>query len=218
MRVRLNRAHFPVTTLGPGRRIGLWLQGCSIGCPGCVARDTWEADESRLIEVQDVLDWCRRTAPGGCDGVTISGGEPFEQPQALGALLAGLRAWREEPSVRAFDILCYSGFDLARLRRRHAALLAQLDLLIPEPYVDGMPRGGRWRGSANQPLLALSTLGRERCAEFTAAEPEGKGALQISVQEDHVMCIGIPERRDMHRLQSAVRQRGVALRRVSWRA
>ena len=218
MKVRLNRAHFPVTALGPGRRIGLWLQGCGIGCPGCIARDTWEADEARAIEVREVLDWCRSVAPGGCDGVTISGGEPFEQPRALGALLDGLHAWRGEPAVRTFDILCYSGFDAARLRREHAAILARLDGLIPEPYRDRLPRGGHWRGSANQPLLVLSARGRRRYARFADETPEGKGALQVSVQEDDVLYIGIPDRRDMHRLEAAAGRRGVSLRGVSWRA
>ena len=36
----LSRMHFPVTTLGPGNRIGIWVQGCTIRCPGCVSADT----------------------------------------------------------------------------------------------------------------------------------------------------------------------------------
>ena len=39
--IGLNRVHFPVTALGPGRRVGIWLQGCSIRCPGCMSLDTW---------------------------------------------------------------------------------------------------------------------------------------------------------------------------------
>ncbi|HSV19446.1 MAG TPA: 4Fe-4S cluster-binding domain-containing protein, partial [Casimicrobiaceae bacterium] len=45
--IELNKAHWPVTVLGPGKRIGLWLQGCSIHCPGCVSQDTWSADPSK---------------------------------------------------------------------------------------------------------------------------------------------------------------------------
>ena len=41
MMLYLSRIHFPVTTLGPGRRIGIWFQGCSIRCKGCVSADTW---------------------------------------------------------------------------------------------------------------------------------------------------------------------------------
>src|SRR3546814_9784731 len=48
MRIAVSRLHFPVTALGPGRRIGLWLQGCSIRCPGCISVDTWAHDAGHV--------------------------------------------------------------------------------------------------------------------------------------------------------------------------
>src|SRR4051812_41543155 len=99
MHIRLNKAHFPVSSLGPGRRIGIWFQGCSIGCPGCISQDTWEADESSLVDLTVVLDWCRHQIQGCPEGVTISGGEPFEQAAALVTLLDGLSVWRQEAKL-----------------------------------------------------------------------------------------------------------------------
>ena len=47
---------FPlVTTLGPGRRIGLWLQGCSFRCPGCMTPELFERDESFCRQVPAVF-------------------------------------------------------------------------------------------------------------------------------------------------------------------
>ena len=106
--LELNKAHWPVTVLGPGRRIGLWVQGCSIHCPGCVSQDTWPSDPAKAIAVRDLVAWCRRTAGDAVEGVTISGGEPFDQPVALAALLRALDAWRRHARLD-FDILCYSG-------------------------------------------------------------------------------------------------------------
>jgi anaerobic ribonucleoside-triphosphate reductase activating protein len=217
MKIRLNKAHFPVTTLGLGQRIGLWVQGCHIQCPGCLSRDTWEPDPAREVELELVLAWCRYVAPEGCDGVTISGGEPFEQPVALAALLDGLTTWRHE-IARSFDILCYSGFPLRHLERQYPNILIRLDAIIPEPYVDSLPRGKVWRGSANQPLVPLSPLGRKRYAALLAAEPDGKGKLQVSVDAEGVWYIGIPDRGDMDRLEAAAYRRGVVLGGVSWRA
>ena len=37
----ISRLAHPVTNLGHGVRAGIWTQGCTIGCPGCMARDTW---------------------------------------------------------------------------------------------------------------------------------------------------------------------------------
>ena len=221
MKIRLNKAHFPVTTLGHGRRLGIWVQGCSIGCRGCVSRDTWDHRGGWDVDVAEVLDWCDARRDSDIDGITISGGEPFEQPQALAELLGALDAWR--PGLgRPFDILCYSGLSLRRIERRHAGILDQLDVLIPEPYVGkGRDAGPAaltpWRGSGNQPLVPLTRLGRKR---YGGDAPEAGGAqrIQLSVDRGAVWLIGIPGPGDMERMEKRARARGVELRGVSWRA
>lgn len=217
MNILLNKAHFPVTVLGPGRRIGLWLQGCSIRCKGCVSRDTWPADPARAMPVATLLDWCRKVAADGFDGVTISGGEPFDQPKPLAALLDGLAAWRASAGLD-FDILCYSGHPLKTLKKKHAKLLAKLDALIPEPYADGRPLGGLWRGSDNQTLLPLSPRGQARYAVCVAApQAEDAKRMQVSLQDGRLWFIGIPHRGDMAALEELCRARGLELGQVSWR-
>ena len=220
MKIRLNKAHFPVTTLGCGRRLGVWVQGCTIGCKGCVSQDTWAAGGGWEVDVQDVVAWCDERTEGGIDGITISGGEPFEQPEALKALLQALDEWRaelEEP----FDILCYSGMPLRKLERRHADILAGLDALIPEPYVErsgaGSPAADRWRGSSNQPLVPLTALGRMRYGEEPQTGKETQ-RMQVSVANGSVWFIGIPQPGDMERMAERARARGVELKGVSWRA
>lgn len=215
--LQVNKAHYPVTVLGPGKRLGLWLQGCTLRCRGCVSQDTWERDPARAMKVADLLVWCRKTAGTALDGVTISGGEPFDQPQGLRALFKGLRAWRRESGLN-FDILCYSGYPLATLQQRHADLLALLDAVIPEPYADGLPLGKLWRGSANQALLPLSELGRQRYAAYldAAAGSQGK-RMQLAVEGQRIWLIGIPERDEMAQLEALCRSRGLSLETVSWR-
>jgi len=109
MKLFLSRLHFPVTTLGYGRRVGVWFQGCSVRCPGCISHDTWAfgQGETTLDSV------CASIAPWlpQADGVTISGGEPFDQPAALKGLLRWLR-----PRV-AGDILVFSGHPWEHLAR-----------------------------------------------------------------------------------------------------
>ena len=215
--IELNKAHFPVTVLGPGRRIGIWFQGCSIGCTGCISQDTWSPDASKSMDVPTLLAWCREVAGGALDGVTISGGEPFEQPVALAALLDGLHAWRAETSAD-FDILCYSGLPLRRLRAEHRPILERLDAVIPEPYVDSLPLGKVWRGSTNQSLVPLSARGETRYASFVDA-PAGANAkrIQVAVEPDRIWYIGIPDRDDMARVVATCRERGLVFVKNSWR-
>ena len=215
--VQLNKAHFPVTVLGPGRRIGLWLQGCSIHCPGCLSRDTWAPDPARAVSVAALLQWCREASGGRPDGVTISGGEPFDQPEALGALLDALVRWRTRARLD-FDILCYSGRAHAWLARRHPRLLARLDALVAEPYVESLPATRLWRGSANQPLLPLSARGRARYAPWLEAPAEAGGRrLQLAVDGERAWFVGIPGRGDLDAAAGLCAARGLALDSVSWR-
>ena len=97
--IALSRIHFPVTTLGPGRRIGIWFQGCSIHCPGCISMDTW-APSRGITTIDEVVSAIAQWIPTA-DGITISGGEPFDQPIALLELLRGLRSLTEADVLAA---------------------------------------------------------------------------------------------------------------------
>ena len=222
MNILINKLHFPVTVLGPGRRIGIWVQGCSIGCKGCISQDTWPRDESKALAVADLLAWCEQISGHALDGVTISGGEPFDQPAALNELLRGLARWRERRKLD-FDILCYSGYPLATLRERHSALLGRLDAVIAEPYIDALPSAHPWCGSANQKLTLLSARGRRRLAAQAgqpsagSIAPHGK-RIQALVDGQRVWYVGIPARGDMARLEELCRARGVDFAQVSWRS
>ncbi len=215
--LELNKAHWPVTVLGPGRRIGLWVQGCSIHCPGCVSQDTWPADPSTGIEIDALVAWCRRVSGGAPDGVTISGGEPFDQPAGLSLLLEALDRWRTQAALD-FDLLAYSGYPLRTLERRHADILARLDAVIPEPYVDGLPLSNVWRGSSNQTLVPLSARGQARFGAFVQAPADAASKrMQVAVEGGRVWMIGIPARDDMARVEALCAVRGLALSKVSWR-
>lgn len=230
----LAKAHYPVTTLGPGTRAGIWTQGCTLHCHGCLSRDTWDADPSKAVPVQAILGWLA-SLPGPVDGVTISGGEPLQQPAALAALLRGIRAWREarQREPIGLDILLYSGYVYSRLSRTGETreILDMCDAVITGPYVDRLNPGGRhpeggsllWKGSANQRLVPLSPLGRERygaAADIGQTREEGP-RVQVSVDEGpegrRVYYIGIPRRGDMEHLTSRLERAGVCSGDVSWR-
>jgi anaerobic ribonucleoside-triphosphate reductase activating protein len=214
--LEINKVHWPVTVLGPGRRIGIWVQGCTIHCRGCVSQDTWNRDRAKSMSVTELLGWCRHMVQRP-DGVTISGGEPFEQPAGLQALLEGLALWRRAEELD-FDVLCYSGYPLSVLQRKHTGLLALLDAVIPEPYVDGRPMTQLWRGSSNQSLVPLSTRGRTRYEPYVdaAASTAGK-RMQAALEGGRVWMIGLPSRGDMERVETMCAERGLTLEKVSWR-
>jgi anaerobic ribonucleoside-triphosphate reductase activating protein len=209
----VNRLHHPVTALGPGRRAGIWLQGCTIGCPGCASGDTWTADPAQAMPVSEILGWISAIDDGTLDGVTITGGEPFEQPEALAALLAGLDGHRTRCNPD-LDFLCFSGHPLARLRRRHPDMLDRLDAIVAGPYVRTRPTRRIWCGSENQRITALSAQGRRRYAPFVDLEVD-RAPLQVTVDEG-VWVIGVPQPGDLLRLQERLAARGITLTGPSW--
>lgn len=216
MKILVNKLHYPVEVLGPGRRIGIWMQGCTIRCFGCISRDTWKADPQFGVEVGEVLDWVASLPRGAVDGVTISGGEPFDQPDALTRLLDGLHLWRDAREQEV-DILAYSGRSYADLESRFSRALGLLDALVPEPFVQGAPTALPLRGSANQEVVTLTELGRQRYSDEALAQlVTQRQKIQVEVDDEAIWMIGIPQQGAMRRIQAQAAQSGVALKAPSW--
>jgi anaerobic ribonucleoside-triphosphate reductase activating protein len=211
----LNRIHYPVTALGPGVRVGIWVQGCSIGCRGCVSQDTWAAENAPSTPTAGIVELIRTLVAQGVDGITITGGEPFDQPEGLLQLLDATHELREH-APRPVDVLCYSGRPLHILQRRFPEILACVDAVISEPYLAGRPTRLIWRGSSNQRLTPLTPLGEERYGPYLQHAPERR-TVQVAVDEQ-VWLIGIPDVRDLDRLAVDLQIAGVTLGEVSWRS
>jgi anaerobic ribonucleoside-triphosphate reductase activating protein len=214
--IRISRIHYPVTVLGPGKRIGIWLQGCSNGCPGCQSKDTWSADSGTIIPISELVAACRRFVSDGVDGITISGGEPFEQAEALELLLTELHTWTDGLDSPV-DYLCYSGKPYNELHQQYPEILCLLDVIIPEPFKYELP-GKPLRGSGNQPIITLTELGAERFAEYAGeSNCQHKKCIQFVVETDgSVSFIGIPERGEMQKLVELCKTQGLHLNNVSW--
>lgn len=194
--VILSRIHFPVTTLGPGRRIGIWFQGCSIRCQGCISVDTW-TQRGPAVRVDEVLELVARLAPEA-DGLTISGGEPFDQPAALIALLRGVRALLRSEA----DVLVFSGHPYEALKPVLAVAAGLIDGLVSDPFDLHMPQTLALRGSDNQRLHALTELGRARLLAYNRQRTPADAAVDVMLDADGtVWMAGIPERGDIERLR-----------------
>ncbi|GGM76360.1 4Fe-4S cluster-binding domain-containing protein [Dactylosporangium sucinum] len=212
---RLARVFFPVTALGPGRRLGVWFQGCPIACPGCMSRDTWAADGGAEVpESWFAAAWAAALA-GGATGLTVSGGEPTEQPSALLHLLRVVRS-APHPADGPADVLVYTGRELDEFAALVPGGPDLVDALITGPYRTAEPTTLVWRGSANQRLHLLSDLGRERYAGFVAHQPE-RPPMQVVVGDDDVHYVGVPRPGTLNHMERLLRTSGVDLGRPSWR-
>ena len=136
---------------GPGIRFVLFLQGCRLHCPGCQNPQTWDFDGGTLVTSDEVLARIKENPL--VHGVTFSGGEPFEQAQALLPLAAELKA-------QGYHLMAFSGYTFEQLREKSEcrALLEKLDLLVDGPFLEAQKSLDlRFRGSRNQRILNMSS-------------------------------------------------------------
>lgn len=168
---------------GPGLRAALWVQGCSVRCPGCFNPHLWAETGGRLENTADLATQFVADALGaGAEGITLLGGEPFDQAAGLATIAEAFRA-------AGLSVMTFSGYTLELLTGWSAArpdiarLLAATDLLIDGPYLRDRPDAGRpWLGSTNQGIRALTPV---YAAEVARIGVEGGGdRLEIRIRPD----------------------------------
>ncbi|NIA12523.1 MAG: 4Fe-4S cluster-binding domain-containing protein [Nitrospiraceae bacterium] len=189
MNVVLYRLAYPVTSLGPGTRIVLWVAGCAQRCERCVSPEMQDAAAGKAVPVDIVLRRLLELDPQ-LDGITLSGGEPFDQPVALVRLLSALRDHRP-----AWSVMAYSGYTLNEIcgdMMGRAELLNKVDILIDGPYRKDVPARQALAGSGNQRIHYLTERGRALRVAVESSPPQqlnlglanGEGDMLIGVAGD----------------------------------
>ena len=157
----------------------VWVAGCSRRCPGCINRELWDPAGGRDADVR-ALARDINAAPG-LRGVTLSGGEPLEQAEAVGELLRLLRA--------DLDRVLFTGYAWDELQAdpKKAAVLGSLDFVVAGRYLrEKALADDPWLASANQTVHALT--GRIRPEEASS------GRVEVHIKADRVSVTGFPER------------------------
>ena len=134
---------------GPGLRFTVFTQGCPHRCPGCHNPDTHDPAGGREASVEELA--ARLLANPLTGGLTLSGGEPFFQPEECARLAAIARE-------KGLDVWVYTGYTYERLLGGEvpgaAALLDQTDVLVDGPFVEAQKSyAALFRGSTNQRLI-----------------------------------------------------------------
>lgn len=197
-----------VTNLGPGKRICLWVKGCSLKCPGCMSPELQTRDGDRGTDVEVILKEIIRLAPSH-DGLTISGGEPFEQAIPLYHLLSQVKIRTD------LDIMVYSGYTLEEIgsgMEEGINLLSIIDVLVDGRYRREVPTRKVWRGSGNQKMWLLSPRAL-KYRKYIDAEYGPKRSIHLEFDTEGILyIIGIPERGFEEALRKRLNQRGIKLK------
>ena len=108
---------------GPGIRVVVFLQGCSLRCKYCHNPDTWEYGAGEEYTPEQLVNKLKRYKPyfnTSNGGVTFSGGEPLRQPKFL---LEALKLCKKEGIHTCIDT---SGFGFGE----YDEILKYTDLIL----------------------------------------------------------------------------------------
>lgn len=144
---------------GPGLRYSVYTQGCSHHCPGCHNEGSWEFDGGTETTVGALIADIEHNKL--IRDVTLSGGDPFDQPEPV-AILA------QELKSKGYGLWAYSGYSLEELTERAKndnsvkAILDTIDVLVDGRFErDKRSLSLQWKGSSNQRVIDMAKTRKE---------------------------------------------------------
>lgn len=184
--MRIGRILYPISSLGPGKRLGIWVQGCNRRCEGCANPELQPIIPEKEIPLDTVILLARTAITlYGLDGITITGGEPMLQAEELAKMVESL-------SDCCSDVLAFSGFTLDELRGRKDpgtnAFLSHISVLVDGLYIQERNRGELLRGSDNQTVHILDSSVEERYQTYLSSDGR---IVDTFVADNGVIAVGI---------------------------
>jgi len=153
LKEKINVAGFLENSLvnGEGIRSVLFISGCTHNCEGCHNRAMQKRDYGETVELDNVYERIMKNYPL-INGVTFSGGEPFENSDALYKLAKKIK------NNSDMNIWCYTGYRYEELmnseKREWRELLKSIDVLIDGKFISEFKDESlRYRGSKNQRII-----------------------------------------------------------------
>ena len=192
---------------GPGERLTIWTQGCAKACKGCFNPETWAFESGELWEPTSLAARVRELDP---QGLTLTGGDPLEQPEALAEFLAALHEPDGSLLILPLGILCFTGYTVEEIEvleglygEAARRCVDMIDVLIDGRFVEAQRVDHVLAGSSNQRFhwLCRENRGEARIPRqtiLTDQEVELHAGAEIGVLE----VTGFPnvDRRDLSRL------------------
>ncbi|MCZ3366918.1 MULTISPECIES: 4Fe-4S single cluster domain-containing protein [Methanobacterium] len=176
MFIRIRRFLPETKVEGPGNRACIWVQGCSIQCSDCAVPESWPTSGGEKVKVEELAQKILNIP--NIEGITFSGGEPFDQAKSLASL--GCIVQKEGLSVVTF-----TGYTLENIQNSADPgwqdLLSVTDLLIDGPYIsEGHDPTNLWVGSYNQRYHFLTS----RYIHLKYEISDVSNRIEVRIQED----------------------------------
>lgn len=126
MKIRLAGIAYDSLVNGPGMRRVFFSQGCTHGCKECFNPDTHAFTGGIEFEINDIVNEVNKDPL--LQGITFSGGDPFQQAEAfteLACRLANYNIWAytgyvfeeliDNPLLQHIDVVVDGAFDITKV-------------------------------------------------------------------------------------------------------
>lgn len=133
---------------GKGVRMAIWNQGCKLKCPGCHNPETHDCRAGQECSLEILKQEIKQNAYRH-NGITLTGGDPFLQPEANQKLAQfahsiNLNVWA----------YCGNTFDILKNNKETYQLLKECDVLVDGPFIlTERDLTLPFRGSRNQRII-----------------------------------------------------------------
>lgn len=197
---KLNRIQYPVYNLGEGKRIGIWVQGCSLCCKDCISMTLQTKTGGHEINIEKLVNEILKVKQY-FNGITITGGEPFQQYEQLIAFCAYLK------QKTGLEIYVFSGYTLIELFLKFPdeLFLKYIDYLMDGRYEKDKHDNKNVRGSTNQNLYKFENNKAILQESYFKSD---KLSLNID-EEKQVYLSGIPKNNELNQLSDYLKKTGI---------
>jgi anaerobic ribonucleoside-triphosphate reductase activating protein len=147
MRFNVARINLCTEAEGPHKRMAIWFQGCTIGCPGCCNPELQEMKETHILSLQEIISIAKKSKEeNGIEGVTYLGGEPTLQKH--------LPELSNEFHKIGLGVILFTGYKFNQLKD---SLISSVDLIIDGQFVEKeLDQNRNLIGSTNQTFKHIS--------------------------------------------------------------
>jgi anaerobic ribonucleoside-triphosphate reductase activating protein len=148
------------------------MQGCTIRCEGCANQHIWDFDGGQWTYPEELLD----RIPADVEGISITGGEPLDQPYSLIAFL--------RKAYPKYEVFLTSGYTIEQIRVKYPDVLMHVDILVDGPFdKTKVDMTTAWRGSTNQGIHLLT----DRAQKYRDYKPEYNAEIILDTNGDAII-------------------------------
>lgn len=200
MNWQLNKIQYPIYNLGEGKRIGIWVQGCTLACDGCINEMIWSKKKGKAVAIYDLYQYIHSISED-FDGITISGGEPFQQYEQLIAFSYLIKTRTK------LNIHCFTGYEIKELEDLFPdkLYLQYIDSLVDGRYVKELHSNNNLVGSSNQKTYRIKN-GKAKLS--TMQNGSKKWSLSVT-QDGTIYMAGIPKEKEIEMIENHLSDAGL---------